>query len=201
MAEIGGTRFQQFVEENREPVLRRIMSGFGLSEADAKDIYQESVVALFRQLDVHITTSLDAFFHGIWYRQALKFIRSRRRLVSLDMDDTVPNEKGRKGVSQRQLDIITQTIPAGPGTLQSDLPPDEALELAQMKERVKDALGKMAEQCRMLLTKYYIEGYKWAELAVHAGFSNADSVKAAANRCRRRFEQRFKGLEIYVKDR
>ena len=87
------------------------------------------------------------------------------------------------------------------GAPQSELQPDEVLELAQMKERVKEALGKMAEQCRMLLTKYYIEGYKWAELAVHAGFSNADSVKAAANRCRRRFEQRFKGLEIYVKDR
>lgn len=201
MADIGGIRFRQFIEENREPVLRRIMSGFGLSETDAKDVYQESVVALFQQLDAKITTSLDAFFQGIWYRQALKFIRSRKRMVSLDVDVTASNENGMKGVSQRQLDIILQTIPAGRGAPQSDLAPDEALEQAQMRERVKDALSKMAEQCRMLLTKYYIEGYKWAELAVYAGFSNADSVKAAANRCRRRFEQKFKGLEIYVKDR
>lgn len=199
MKELGGIRFQQFVEENREPVLRRIMSGFGLSKADAEDIYQESVVALYRRLDTNLTSSLDAFFQGIWYRQTLKFIRDRKRMVSLDVQEPKADVSDRKVVSMRRLDDILQTIPAGPVAPRPEPAPDEALDLTSMKARVRDALSGMAEQCRMLLTKYYIEGYSWAELAVHAGFSNADSAKSAANRCRRRFEQKYKGLEIYVK--
>ena len=70
-----------------------------------------------------------------------------------------------------------------------------------MKELVHNALNEMAESCRQLLTKYYLEGYNWDEIAVFLKMSNAESAKSAANRCRRRFGEKYKGLEIYVKER
>ena len=68
-----------------------------------------------------------------------------------------------------------------------------------MKDLVHKALDDMAGKCRQLLTKYYIEGYNWTEKATENELKDANSAKANANRCRRRFEEKYKGLRNFVK--
>ena len=192
MNKIQGEKFKRFIEDSRPGVCRRIMHRFNLSEDDAEDIYQESAIALYNNIDTDINVSLDRFFSGIWYRQALKFLRDHKRTDSYDESVTQPHT----GISMRKVDEIIKTMTAGHTHLQQ---PDEAFDHQQMKERVGKALDAMAQRCRQLLTLYYLEGYSWAELALHFDLKNADSAKSAANRCRRRFEEKNKELEIYIK--
>lgn len=193
----------QFIENSRPGVCRRIMNRFRLSEDDAKDIYQESAIALYNNVDKGIDVSLEKFFSGIWYRQTLKFLRDRKSTESYDVGDPASGT----GVSMRKVNEIINSMSSGRGNQQSAgknllspiMQPDVTFDLQQMKERVGKALDAMAQRCRQLLTMYYLEGYNWAELALQLDLKNADTAKSAANRCRRRFKEKHKELEIYVK--
>lgn len=200
MDKIQGEKFKQFVEDNRKGVCARIMRGFKLSEDDAQDIYQESIIALYNNIDSEISTSLDKFFSGIWYRQALKFLRRQKRVVNYDISDSTSKSNKTAIISSKKINEIIRTIPQERITPRPEISPEEAFDLNQMKERVYKALDEMAQQCKNLLTKYYLEGYNWAELAAQFELKNADTAKAAANRCRRRFEEKYKGLEVYIKN-
>ena len=132
-------------------------------------------------------------------RFGLKYIRKNKRIISYDTNSHASETNQHSGISFIKLNEIVKTIPTDISTPQSFLSPDEAFDLKQMKERVASALDAMALRCRQLLTKYYLEGYNWAELATQFGLSSADSAKASANKCRRRFEERYKELEVYIK--
>jgi RNA polymerase sigma factor (sigma-70 family) len=194
-------KFKRFVEENRIPVCRQIAYGFNLSEDDAKDIYQNSIIVLYNKLDADMPDSLPNFFYGIWYRQALKFVRDHKRTVNCDMTEVSRMGSGRYRVSLNRVNEILRAAHTGRISPQSTMLPDAAFDEKQMKEKVKNALDSMAQRCRQLLRKYYLEGYSWSELAQLFDMKNADSAKSAANRCRRRFEEKYRELEIYVKDK
>jgi len=195
MDKIQGEKFKQFIEDNRPGVCRRIMYRFKLSEDDAQDIYQESAIALYNNINTGIDVSLDKFFSGIWYRQTLKFLRDRKQAYSYDVSGPAPETSG----LMRKVNEIIRTMSTSQAHQQPSVQPDAAFDLQQMKERVGKALDAMATRCRQLLTLYYLEGYSWAELALHLDLKNADTAKSAANRCRRRFEEKHKELVVYVK--
>lgn len=188
-----GEKFNQFIDENRSPVCRWIMQRFHLSEDDAKDIYQESSIALYHKIDTELSSSLERFFAGIWYRQTMKFLRKRRREVPLDLTDSGMNPENRTGVSLRKVNELLEKTESCPP------PPDEVIDQERMREAVTKALDEMAERCRTLLSKFYLEGYNWMELAAQLNLKNANTAKSAANRCRRTFEEKFKELAVYLK--
>lgn len=188
-----GEKFNQFIDENRSPVCRWIMQRFHLSEDDAKDIYQESSIALYHKIDTELSSSLERFFAGIWYRQTMKFLRKRRREVPLDLTDSGMNPENRTGVSLRKVNELLEKAESCPP------PPDEVIDQERMREAVTKALDEMAERCRTLLSKFYLEGYNWMELAAQLNLKNANTAKSAANRCRRTFEEKFKELAVYLK--
>lgn len=188
-----GEKFNQFIDENRSPVCRWIMQRFHLSEDDAKDIYQESSIALYHKIDTELSSSLERFFAGIWYRQTMKFLRKRRREVTLDLTDSGMNPENRTGVSLRKVNELLEKAESCPP------PPDEVIDQERMREAVTKALDEMAERCRTLLSKFYLEGYNWMELAAQLNLKNANTAKSAANRCRRTFEEKFKELAVYLK--
>ena len=190
-----GEKFSQFIEENRNPVCRWIMQRFHLSEDDAKDIYQESSIALYNKIDTKITTSLEKFFAGIWYRQTLKFLRRRKREIPLPLASPDMDSEKKTGVSLRKVNEILATFASCPPL------PDKAMDQKGMKEAVANALDKMAKTCRTLLTKFYLEGYNWNELAIQLDLKNASTAKAAANRCRRSFEEKYKGLTVFLSEK
>ena len=137
-----GEKFNQFIDENRSPVCRWIIQRFHLSEDDAKDIYQESSIALYHKIDTELSSSLERFFAGIWYRQTMKFLRKRRREVPLDLTDSGMNPENRTGVSLRKVNELLEKAESCPP------PPDEVIDQERMREAVTKALDEMAERCR-----------------------------------------------------
>lgn len=212
MNKIKSEKFLEFVKDPSKSQIfyKRIKDKFlkkdiTLSEFDFHDIYQESIFVLYNNIGTELTSTkenaLDNFFFGVCYRQTLKFLRKQERIVNITDDDPTFDVRKKNIVSSNRLNKIIQTIPTEKGHSQKETSPDDAFDLKRMKELVHNALNEMAESCRQLLTKYYLEGYNWDEIAVFLKMSNAESAKSAANRCRRRFGEKYKGLEIYVKER
>lgn len=199
MDKIGSDKFVKFIEDNRKPVCRKIVSVFKVSVDDAMDIYQDSIIALYNSIDSVLPTSLESYFKGIWYNQTLKFLRKNKRKISYDTSVSSFEANETSGISFRKVNRIVRTIHTSRISPELSASPDNAFDLNQMRERVSKALDEMAHQCRQLLTKHYIEGYSWKELAVQYELKNADSAKAVANKCRRRFEEKYKELRLYVK--
>ena len=188
--------FSKFIEDRRQAVCRQIVKCFHLPEEDAEDIYQNSVIALYNSIETRLPESLDNFFHGIWFRQALKFLRDNKPMLHLETAGLPHEEERISGVS---LNKVTEILQSKAAESLSPLSPDELFDMTQMKEQVKKALDMMAGKCKNLLTQYYLAGYSWADIAVQLDMKNAETAKAAANRCRRRFEEKYKELEINIK--
>lgn len=193
-------KFSKFVEDRRQGICRQICKGFHLPEEDAKDVFQNAVIALYKGIETEMPESLDNYFHGIWTRQALKFLRDNKSMKSIDACEPFLKDDPTGGVSLQKLNAILRAKPTEGIAPQIAESPDRVFDLAQMKEQVKKALDMMAGKCKHLLTQYYLMGYSWTEIALQLDMKNADTAKAAANRCRRRFEEKYRELEIYVKE-
>ena len=178
-----------------------LQSAFKLSADDFEDIFQESVIALYKNIGTPITCTLSSYFYVICRNQTLKHNRKVSKIEHYNMSESAYNEQERKGISSQKLNTILITIPSERINPQIAETPDKVLELSNMKERVHKALDEMATKCKQLLTKFYIEGFSWTELALEFDFSNADTAKISAQRCRNRFKEKYKELEVYVKEK
>ena len=187
-------------EENKS-LYPGLISSFKLSTDNFEDIFQESVIALYNNIGTQITCTLSSYFYFICRNQTLKYIRKESRMDHFDMTESAYDEQKRSGFSSQKLNMILQTIPSERILPQISDMPDNVLEFSNMKERVYKALDEMAKTCKQLLTKYYIEGFSWIEIAMEFELKNSNTAKAAANRCRNRFKEKYKELEIYVKEK
>lgn len=184
-------------DEKSKPLYSNLKSHFKLSDEDYDDIFQESVIALYNNLGKYITCTLSTYLFFICKNHALKHYRKLHRIAHADVSN--PSDLKKLGVSSQQLNLILHTSPSEKIYPQLSRTPDEEFELSQMKGNVHKALNEMANTCKQLLTKYYIEGYSWMEIAMKFELKNSDSAKAAANRCRNRFKEKYSELERYVK--
>ncbi len=60
---------------------------------------------------------------------------------------------------------------------------------AEETEAVRDAMRKIGEQCRKLLTLYYWDECPMEEIAKRMGFANADTVKSKKYQCKKALEK------------
>lgn len=181
------------------PNIKLKFQSTSLSEEDFEDIFQNSVIALYNNIGTNIDCSLNTYFYNICYRQTLKYLRSKKGIISMDLNDPSLDVKQKNGISAQRLNQILQTIPSGSSFPQQRPLPDNAFDLSQMKELVHKALDEMAGKCRQLLTKFYIEGYSWSEIAIDYQLKDAVSAKASAYKCRKRFEEKYSILKYYIK--
>ena len=161
---------------------------FNFSEYDFEDIFQESVIALYNNIGTHVTCSLESYFYSICRNQALKYYRKQKKMV--DVDNVVDDPQSGERVFTDNLDKIFSFSSS----------PEEECEWILMKEDVHKALNEMADKCRKLLTRFYIEGYNWRELAeaTDLNLKNSDNTKAAAYQCRKRFKEKYYMLKQHI---
>ncbi len=143
--------------------------------AEAEDIMQESFLDAFRRLDSY---SGEGSF-GMWLKRivvnnSLDALRKRKEVVSLD---------------EENVDL------PDPG----DTYDEESIQL-QVKE-VKDAITKLPEEYRVVLTLFLLEGYDHEEISEILGISNQLS-RTRYSRARQKLleiirENRLKNAFIY----
>ena len=193
-----GPKFNKFISDNRESTLRFLKSKYdGLSYDDVEDIYQESSLALYNNIETsklnELSSSLYTYFLKICINQSLKTIRDRGKNSSIRLDDFSTEMTPNKRFSEKRLNDIINLSPISPESPKS---PEYIYVIEEMKYLVKEALSKMPTKCQNLLRSYYFDELSWSVIADKFDIKGgADSAKVQASKCRKGFDEKNQELK------
>lgn len=155
-------------QQNRKAIVSFVQRNSG-SEDDAEDVLQESVIILWERVRsgrFEQNAKLSTFLYGV-----AKNVWSRRRM-----------KKFREPASDFENDEIGSDE-------RSAL---DAMIDSERSRSVADAMERLGEPCRTLLTLYYWEEHSQEEIAAEMGFANAATVKSKKYTCKKMLEKILK---------
>lgn len=154
----------KFLEEERKKNVSLLRGRYSLSQEDAEDIYQDSCMALYRNIQdgklSTLTSRLTTYFTQICVNLTLKKIRDSKRIVSL---------------TDRQYD--SDKIDELLGLTQDTEFTEKQI---QMLHRI---LSMLPPPCDKILWHYYGEERSMADIAIIINFKDASTVKAKKWQC------------------
>ncbi len=155
-------------EANRKMIATFIARNNGTHD-DYEDMLQEALVILWERVRANrfeytskLSTFLFATVRNIWLR---RLARAKREIPT----DLQPESNPDPDASV--LDIMVEE--------------EEAL-------AVREAMEKIGEPCRELLTLFYWDECSTEEIAKRMGFANADTVKSKKYQCKKSLEKILK---------
>lgn len=170
-----------FAAKEWPKVLNFLKNRFGIHEDDCKDIFQESFIILYTNIQSgklqDMTASLSTYFTSICKNKALEFLRGSARSVNVDsemslslMDGEVKDEK------------IEALLALDDG--------DSALD-AQKEELVQTIVKDLPSPCNELLWGFYRDNLSMRALADMFNYSSESSAKVTKHRCCEKFRARY----------
>ena len=173
-----------FASKEGPKVLNFLKNRFGIEEDDCKDIFQESFIILYTNIQsgkLHeMTASLSTYFMSICKNKALEFLRGSSRSVNVDSEMSLSLMDG---------EVKTEKIEA---LLALD-EGDSALE-AQKEELVQSIVKDLPSPCNELLWCFYRDNLSMKSLAEMFNYSSESSAKVTKHRCCEKFRARYTEL-------
>ncbi|MFQ5335094.1 MAG: RNA polymerase sigma factor [Flavobacteriales bacterium] len=147
------------------PMVRKFILNNNGGEDEAKDIFQDAMVILYRRSQEHgfeltsrVSTYLYAVSRQLWLKQ-LAAAKARSETIFYAESDYTETEYDDLQESDRILKIV-----------------HHCLEL-------------LGEPCRSLLNAYYCRNLSMAEIADEMGYTNADNAKNQKYKCFKRLKK------------
>lgn len=134
-------------------------------QEDAEDIFWTGIEAFWnkaRQDDFSLSSTVKTYFYSICKYKWLEELRRRKR----------------KDDKHNPLDSDHQEIPADVD-ISAEIIQEEKYEWLWKKIRM------LNQKCVDLLTHFYVKGDSMQQIAEELGFSNSNSAKSAASKCRK----------------
>jgi RNA polymerase sigma factor (sigma-70 family) len=136
---------------------------------DAEDIFWTGLEAFWnkaRQDDFSLSSTVKTYFYSICKYKWLEELRRRKR----------------KEDKHNPLDDDHQEIPA-------DTDISGELLTEEKHEWLWEKIRMLSEKCVDLLTYFYVKGDSMKQIAEALGFSNSNSAKSAASKCRKQLTE------------
>ena len=157
-------------ESNRKMISTFIARNNGTHD-DYEDMLQEALVILWERVRAgkfEYSSKLSTFLFGIVKNIWLRRLAKAKREIPTDLQsDDHPDS------ADSALDILIEN---------------------EESASVRNALGKIDEQCRKLLLLFYWEERSMDEIAEQMGFANAETVKSKKYQCKKSLERIIKQL-------
>ncbi|MBS1558491.1 MAG: sigma-70 family RNA polymerase sigma factor [Bacteroidetes bacterium] len=138
-----------------------------VSREEAKDIFQESVIAFYKNVKMDKLKSLDVSF--------------KTYLFSIGKNIML-NVVKRKGIESKALEGFTES---------NDNGISEHYEKEHLINFVKRLYQAMGSPCKEILEMFYERGFDMESIAVRIGYKNADVAKKKKYECLKTFEDRI----------
>ncbi len=149
-------------------VLKFIVNNSG-SEEHAQDIYQETIIVLFENVqkaEFALNCQLQTYIYSIAKRLWLKQLKKLGRTYLLKEED------------ENELTDVT-----------TELAEHEQKE--EEMERVNKSLIELGEPCASLIRDFYVNKQSMEEIAEKFGYTNADNAKNQKYKCLQRLKRYF----------
>jgi RNA polymerase sigma factor (sigma-70 family) len=166
----GGRAEEAFTQLYRQlPDVIKLVRGHGGSRSDARDLFQDALVALYEKAAgpaFQINGTLAAYLYGICRNLWLAELRA-------------------KGKAE-QLKRMLANTPADATAI--DVPKEPMMQLA---ERAFQVLGG---KCRELLSRFYLHNGSFADIAAEFGFTSEGAAKTRKYKCLEQARAKYRML-------
>lgn len=175
----------RFIRDNRDDVIRYLSVHFCtyLREEDFEDIYQDSCVDLFMNINngklTELTCSLKSYLLRICInktnkkleRQVLVEGKTRFEQMAQSRDPEQP------GIDEAKIALLI-------GTTEDDCDKEECF------SAIRQAVASIGEACKKILIGMYYDNLSHQDIADEMGYATARVVTTKANRCRNMFRDK-----------
>lgn len=174
----------QFISKEWNKVLSYLKNRFEIEEEDCKDIFQESVIILYNNIQLgklnNLTSSLSTYFISICKNKALEFIRKNSKYTHLE--------------TERSFDLIDGEIESGKIEALLALDDGDAVIQEQKESLVREIVKDLPSPCNELLWGFYRDELSMKTLAEMYNYKSENSVKVTKHRCCEKFRARYNEL-------
>ncbi len=148
-------------------VLQMVLGNNG-NEADAKDVYQESIIILYNKVkagDFELTSKLKTYIYSVCRRIWLKKL----------------NQKANKECELKDIHDF--------------LPVENDLELHELRDlqfsKMEESMLMLGEPCRTIIQDFYMQNKSMQEICDKFGYTNPDNAKTQKYKCLQRLKKLF----------
>lgn len=174
----------RFASSQWSKALAFLKNRFGIDEDDCKDIFQESFIVLYNNIQAgkldNMTASLSTYFMSICRNKAIEMLRGSAKSVNVDSEMSLSLMDG-----EVQSEKIEALLALDNG--------DEAIE-AQKEELVRTIVKNLPSPCNELLWGFYRDNLSMKSLAEMFNYSSEGVVKVIKHRCCEKFRARYNEL-------
>ena len=174
----------QFISKEWNKVLPYLKKRFEIGEEDCKDIFQESVIILYNNIQLgklnNLTSSLSTYFISICKNKALEFIRKNSKYTHLE--------------TERSFDLIDGEIKSDKIEALLALDDGDSVIQEQKEALVREIVKDLPSPCNELLWGFYRDELSMKTLAEMYNYKSESSVKVTKHRCCEKFRARYNEL-------
>jgi RNA polymerase sigma factor (sigma-70 family) len=146
------------------------------TEQEAKDIYQEAVIAFYeraQQPDFVLTCKIKTYLYAVCRRLWLKRLTEKRRF-----NISIPEMETFEGAEDEANDAFEKELNF---------------------KRMGESLQALGEPCRSILLDFYIHDFSMEIISEKFGYTSADNAKNQKYKCLQRLKKLFFGDQYKVK--
>lgn len=174
----------RFASSQWSKALAFLKNRFGIDEDDCKDIFQESFIVLYNNIQTgkldNMTASLSTYFMSICRNKALEMLRGSAKSVNVESEMSLTLMDG-----EVQSEKIEALLALDNG--------DETIE-EQKEELVRTIVKDLPSPCNELLWGFYRDNLSMKSLAEMFNYSSEGVVKVTKHRCCEKFRARYNEL-------
>ena len=179
---------KQDFENEKGKAISFLRNRYSISDEDIEDIYQESLSALYLNIENgklrELTCSFSSYFLQICNNQALKIVNKRKGIKKGQIieDRTITNEYE---VLEEKVDDLYNFC----------MTTEEEDRKVRMQLLVNNIIASMTDTCKNILHGYYWDDFSTSTIADMFSFSDANSVKAQKYKCVKKFRDKYNELK------
>jgi RNA polymerase sigma factor (sigma-70 family) len=150
------------------PMIVHLVCSNSGSEQEAKDIYQEAVMAFYdrvQQPSFVLTCKIKTYLYAVCRRLWLKKLAEKKRF-----NGNIEDVETFLGIEDEM---------------------GELLEKEKRLTRMESLLNGLGEPCRSILEDFYIKDFSMEDISSKFGYTNADNAKNQKYKCLQRLKKLF----------
>lgn len=176
-------KLEKFAKEQWQKTRSFLISRYSLSEDECADVFQDSLVILWRNINENKVDSKDlglsssTYFMTICRNKTMELLRSKSKYVTTSYD--IRPSKDFHDFQENQVEKILSL--------------EDAHENIQKEKEalVRDIVKNLPSPCNELLWGYYGDGHSMRMLAKMFNYASENAVKVTKHRCCEKFRVRY----------
>lgn len=176
-------KLEKFAKEQWQKTRAYLISRYSLSEDECADVFQDSLVILWKNINENKVDSKDlglsssTYFMTICRNKTMELLRSKSKYVTTPYEIN-PN-KDHHDYQEDQVERILSL--------------EDARENVQKEKEalVRDIVKNLPSPCNELLWGYYGDGYSMKILAEMFNYASENAVKVTKHRCCEKFRVKY----------